>query len=149
MSQYLCESLNGLNMTLNERTEFIQALLLSTAVPVKDENGVPYSPRKQGAGLASLSAAVQTKAYLLGADGGKPKAEMGYNTDGDFAFDFTAVSFDDADIEFEPSVTVLTEDTVLENGILYMAQKARVLSDEEVTVTVPKKVSVSANGKRR
>lgn len=72
---------------------------------------------------------------------------MGYNTDGDFAFDFTAVSFDDADIEFEPSVTVLTEDTVLENGILYMAQKARVLSDEEVTVTVPKKVSVSANGK--
>ena len=147
MSQYLCECLNGLNMTLNERTEFIQALLLSTAVPVKDENGVPYSPRKQGAGLASLSAAVQTKAYLLGADGGKPKAEMGYNTDSRFAFDFTAVSFSDADIEFEPSVTVLTEDTVSKNGILYMAQKARVLSDEEVTVTVPKKVSVSANGK--
>ena len=32
----------------------------------------------------------------------------------------SAFSFDDADIEFEPSVTVLTEDTVLKNGILYM-----------------------------
>ncbi len=30
-----------------------QALLMSTAKPLTEENGLPYSPRKQGAGLAN------------------------------------------------------------------------------------------------
>ena len=32
--------------------------------PVLNENGDPYSPRKQGAGLANLYSAINTKAYL-------------------------------------------------------------------------------------
>ncbi len=39
-------------------------LLMSTAGIVLNEQGNPYSPRKQGAGLASLKNAVTTKAYI-------------------------------------------------------------------------------------
>ena len=149
MEQYVRENKNGLNMTAGERTSLFNALMMSMAVPVKDENGIPYSPRKQGAGLVQLQNAVKTNAYLLNTDGTRPKAETGYNENGSYAFDFKAVSIGGSAVEYEPSVTVLTEDTVTENGIVYMAQKARELSNDEVTVTVPKKVTLAASGETK
>lgn len=144
MEQYIRENRNGLNMTAAQKTSLFNALMMSTAVPVKDENDIPYSPRKQGAGLVQLQNAVKTNAFLFNADNGRPKAELGYNESGDYSFDFKAVSMSDDDIQYEPSVTVLTEDTVTENGTVYMAQRARKLSDDEVTVTAPKKITLAA-----
>ncbi len=149
MEQYICENRNGLNLTAAERTSLVNALMMSTAVPVKDENGIFYSPRKQGAGLVQLQNAVNANAYLLNTDGSRPKAETGYNTDGSYAFDFKAVSMTENAVEYKPAVTVLTEDTTEENGIVYMAQRARKLSDDEVSVTIPKKVTVPANGETK
>ena len=37
-----------------------QRLLMSTALPMKDENGVYYTPRQQGAGLVNVDGAVHT-----------------------------------------------------------------------------------------
>lgn len=39
-------------------------LLMSTAHVIYDNDGVPYSPRKQGAGLMSINDAVNTRGYL-------------------------------------------------------------------------------------
>lgn len=146
MEQYVLENRGRLKMTAAERTSLFNALMMSTAVPVKDESGIPYSPRKQGAGLVQLQKAVKSNAFLLNTDNGRPKAETGYNEDGNYSFAFKAVSMSDRDIRYEPSVTVLTEDTVTENGTVYMAQKARVLSDDEVTVIVPNTVTLAGNG---
>ncbi len=56
-------------------------LLMSTAGIVLNEQGNPYSPRKQGAGLASLKNAVTTKAYIETEKGGevqdRTKLELG------------------------------------------------------------------------
>ena len=41
-----------------------QQLLMSTALPMKDENGVYYTPRQQGAGLVNVDGAVHTPAYI-------------------------------------------------------------------------------------
>ena len=84
--------------------------------------------------------------FLLNSDNTKPKAEIGYNESGNFSFDFKAVSIGDDTVQYEPTITVLTEDTVSENGVVYMAQKARKLSDDEVSVTIPKKITVDPNG---
>ncbi len=146
MEQYILENKDGLNMTAEQRTSLFNALMMSTAIPIQDENKIPYSPRKQGAGLVQLQNAVKTNAFLLNADNSRPKAEIGYNESGNYSFNFKAVSMCDSAIEYEPSVTVLTEDTVTENGVVYMAQKARVLSGDEVTVTVPKKITLAADG---
>ena len=55
----------------------VDALLMSTADPV-EINGLPYSPRKQGAGLVNVDKAISSPAYLTaGSQLGRPKLELG------------------------------------------------------------------------
>ena len=49
-------------------------LLMSTATIAKDELGNSYSPRKQGAGLASLKKATTTNAFISIDNSDKPKS---------------------------------------------------------------------------
>ena len=50
---------------------------------------------------------------------------------------FRRVSLRDQSITYDVDVTVLTEDTVTEDGVTYMAQYARELTGDEVNVSVP------------
>ena len=146
MAQYITEELGGTSMTQPEISALSNKLLMSTAVPVKNEQGLPYSPRKQGAGLVQLGRATKAKAYLSSAEGGLPKAELGDSTNGSFSFSFQANNLSNAAIKYEVGVTVLTEDTVTEDGKTYLAQSPRQLGADEVTVTTPGTVTLSANG---
>lgn len=146
MAQYINEELNGTNMTQQEISALSNKLLMSTAVPVKNEQNLPYSPRKQGAGLVQLGRATTAKAYLSSADDGLPKAELGDSTSGSFSFSFKAHNLRAQSIKYEVGVTVLTEDTVQQNGKTYIAQRPRQLSADEVTVTAPAAVTLDANG---
>ena len=146
MAQYITEELGGTNMTQQEITALSNKLLMSTAVPVKNKQSLPYSPRKQGAGLVQLGRATKAKAYLSSAESGLPKAELGDSTDGSFSFSFQANNLSNAAIKYEVGVTVLTEDTVKENGKTYLAQSPRQLGADEVTVTAPSTVTLRASG---
>lgn len=146
MAQYITEMPGGTDMTQQEITALSNKLLMSTAVPVKNEQGLPYSPRKQGAGLVQLGRATKAKAYLSSAEDGLPKAELGDSTDGSFSFSFQAHNLSAQQIKYEVGVTVLTEDTVKQNGKTYMAQSPRRLAADEVTVTTPGTVTLGANG---
>lgn len=146
MAQYITEELGGTDMTQQEITALSNKLLMSTAVPVKNEQGLPYSPRKQGAGLVQLGRATKAKAYLSSAEGGLPKAELGSSTDGSFSFSFQVHNLSAQQIKYEVGVTVLTEDTVKQNGKTYMAQSPRRLAADEVTVTTPGTVTLGEKG---
>lgn len=146
MGQYITEEPDGTNLTLSQRTALSNQLLMSTAVPVKNESGLPYSPRKQGAGLVQLDRATKAKAYLSSAEGGLPKAELGSRTSGSFSFSFQANNLSTSEIRYEVGVTVLTEATVKENGKTYLAQSPRQLGADEVTVTAPSTVTLRASG---
>lgn len=146
MAQYITEELGGTDMTQQEITALSNKLLMSTAVPVKNEQGLPYSPRKQGAGLVQLGRATKAKAYLSSAEGGLPKAELGDSADGSFSFSFQANNLSKSEIQYEVGVTVLTEGTVKENGKTYLAQSSRQLGADEVTVTAPSTVTLRASG---
>lgn len=146
MGQYITEEPDGTNLTLSQRTALSNQLLMSTAVPVKNESGLPYSPRKQGAGLVQLGRATKAKAYLSSAEGGLPKAELGSSTDGSFSFSFQVHNLSAQQIKYEVGVTVLTEDTVKQNGKTYMAQSPRRLAADEVTVTTPGTVTLGEKG---
>ena len=146
MAQYITEALGGTDMTQQEITALSNKLLMSTAVPVKNEQGLPYSPRKQGAGLVQLGRATKAKAYLSSAEGGLPKAELGNSKSGSFSFSFQANNLSTREIQYEVGVTVLTEDTVKENGKTYLAQSPRQLGADEVTVTAPSTVTLRASG---
>ena len=62
-----------------ESRNLVEQLCMSTATIANNMKGNPYSPRKQGAGIADIKKATTTLAYLhLNADGsGKPKLELG------------------------------------------------------------------------
>lgn len=145
MAQYITEELGGTDMTQQEITALSNKLLMSTAVPVKNEQGLPYSPRKQGAGLVQLGRATKAKAYLSSAEGGLPKAELGDSADGSFSFSFQANNLSKSEIQYEVGVTVLTEATVKENGKTYLAQSPHQLGADEVAVTAPSSVTLRAN----
>lgn len=51
-------------LTTSEVRDLSYSLMMSTATIVNNEEGNPYSPRKQGAGLADIKKSVSTKAYL-------------------------------------------------------------------------------------
>ena len=68
---------NWPNLTPKEVTRMVNRLLMSTATICLNEVGNPYSPRKQGAGLASLLKSVTTNAYLYVDGIDKTKLELG------------------------------------------------------------------------
>ena len=143
MLQYVNEQLDGLNMTAQERSALVEDLLMSTAVPVLDENGNQSSPRKQGAGLINLRYATAANAYLLGADGGRPKAETGSSEEGQWSFSFQVKRLRGiAAIPYEISVSVLTEAVVTEDGRSFIAQQSRPLEADEYVLTAPASVTL-------
>lgn len=102
----------------------VNQIIMSTAKIVYDESGKPYSPRKQGAGLATLDNAFGTNAYLYtkegvecGAEDDRPKIELGEDKDktGVYKLKFYAQNFGADALSFKPRCTFITE-SVSANG---------------------------------
>ena len=72
--QYLQEKL-GLTES-GQVHDLTDALLMSTAHPALREDGSPYSPRQQGAGVLNLKDAVMAEAYLTVDGCDRPKAQL-------------------------------------------------------------------------
>ncbi|MDE7265497.1 MAG: leucine-rich repeat protein, partial [Clostridia bacterium] len=109
--------------------------VMSTATTVYDINGLPYSPRKQGSGLATLSNAFSTGAYLWtdeengGAEDNRPKVELGEDEDGvgEYTFSLYVSNFGSKDLDFIASAQLFTE--TLSSDKLTVAEKAYFLND--------------------
>ena len=144
MAEYIRTERDGLNLSQTEIKDLANRLMMSTAVPVRDEHNIPVSPRKQGAGLVRLDKATATKAYLTNSNGDLPKGELGENANGAFTMNFQIRSFADEKITYQTEVTVLTENIVTENGVDYIAQTPRLLKGDMVNVQKPAVVSVNA-----
>ncbi|MCH5162769.1 MAG: leucine-rich repeat protein [Clostridiales bacterium] len=103
-------------------------MLMSTATIVLNEEGNPYSPRKQGAGLASLSNVVNTKAYL--SVDGKDRTKLELLDDpkktGKYHMEFNVVNISDDDVEYNLSLIGMTE-TVSTSDNEHVAEKGSIL----------------------
>lgn len=118
--QYLRESQGLTGAAARARA---QTLLLNTAIPMRGEDGVEYSPRKQGAGLLSAGRALSTPVWLT-VDGSElPKAELGDDKEwnGVYEFSFTAHNPTASAQTYLLHASVLTETE--EDGL--MLQQAR------------------------
>ncbi len=98
-----------------DRSEFINRLLMSTAVPSIYEEDIPYSPRKQGAGLLSVSGALMTRAYLTVDDNFRPVVNLGSDKEktGEYVIKFNVVNFGDKALSYDIKTKVFTELAVL------------------------------------
>ena len=92
-------------------------LLMSTADPILDSNGLEVSPRGQGAGLANLVKATSSLAYLSNAQAyeNRAKAELGDDDakNGVYAFPFTINNMSgEKDLTYTFNASILTETVV-------------------------------------
>ncbi len=110
----------------------VNQLLMSTATTVYDEKDLPYSPRKQGAGLGSLDNAMSTMAYLwteVKDNDCRPKYELGDdpNQKGVYTIPFKMTNFSGGDLVFTTNTLFMTE-TLAVDG-LAVAEQAHMLTD--------------------
>lgn len=140
----LIQSLREKGITDKAQTaRLAQGLLESTAQVLKGANGVPVSPRKQGAGLADLSAAASSGLAIL-----DPLVELGESADGTFALSFTLRNLTKQAITASLGVTALTDAYEERAGVYYST-----LASQDITGSVTaggnKSVTVPAGGETK
>ena len=129
----------------------INRLLMSTATAAINKNGLVYSVRKQGAGLANLNFAANTPAYIITYEDGvamnKTKLELGddANKTGVYTLNFSVYNFGSQTLSYDISAIVMTEgvsDTLTHKGDTVVTQEGYLLSGASV---VAKGSTVSGN----
>ena len=107
------------SMSAREKIDVVQNLIMGTATPVVDplqDTGAPYSPRKQGSGLANVLAATTSSVYptVVGApEQSRPKADLGDGTKG-WHFDVTLHNLSSSEATYALSSQALSE--IVEGG---------------------------------
>lgn len=125
--QYLKEKYP--NYTNKQISDLAYQILMSTATITLNEDGLAYSPRKQGAGLANLSDAITTDAYLTVDGSDRTKLELGDdpNRTGVYTMKFNVVNLSSSAKTYDLSVIALTE-SVSTADPEYVAEKSQQLS---------------------
>ena len=167
MRQYVIKELSHLVMTDDkiDNTKvaaLVNCLLMSTADIVSNKNGLPYSVRKQGAGLANLVSASTTKAYVITYDKNgnamdKTKIELGDDPEktGVYELNFAIMNFGDKEVTYDLEYYVMTEGvsenktshgetTVTETGYILNGAKVTINSVGEGGTLNNDKITVSA-----
>ena len=117
-----------------EVRDMVNELCMSTATIALDRYGNPYSPRKQGAGIADILKATTTKAYLYteakdGTNSGKSKLELGDDPkrDGVYTMSFKLVNLSNSPVSYELGNYTMTESLSADKK--YVAERAYMLSN--------------------
>jgi len=145
LRQYVVENFPDIandNVAVNK---MVNKLMMSTADIANNVNGLPYSVRKQGAGLANLLNAIHTPAYITtydaeGKEMDKPKLEMGDDPEktGVYEMTFTVENFGEKDVTYDIGAYVLTEgvsDTKTNAGETTITEEAYPLEGAAVDIT--------------
>lgn len=123
-------------LTSYEITELTYRLMMSTATIAYNEEGNPYSPRKQGAGLADIGSAIDTLAYLYVDGQNKTKLSLGDDVDrtGKYTLTFKLANLSPYAVSYNVHPIVMTE-SVSSDGKT-VAEKAHLFDDCGYTVSV-------------
>ncbi|MBE6547426.1 MAG: hypothetical protein E7667_00910 [Ruminococcaceae bacterium] len=131
--------------------EIANRLFMSTADIITNKNGLPYSVRKQGAGLANLDNSAKTNAYIITYDENgqatdKTKIELGDDPSkaGVYTLKFSVCNFGSTTLTYDISTYVLTEgvsDTKTNDGKTTVTEEAYELKDAVISIA-----SAGANG---
>ena len=144
MRQYVKENFNPKdNVELNA---IVNRLFMSTADIINNKNGLPYAVRKQGAGLASLTDATLTNAYILtydrldGSVMDKTKIELGDDPQktGVYTLKFTIDNFGTTALSYDISAIVMTEGvskTPTYQGETVVTEEGYLLGGAKVAIT--------------
>ncbi|MBQ9848636.1 MAG: leucine-rich repeat protein [Clostridia bacterium] len=116
LRQYVVENFPEIANDSKKVNAMAFALMMSTADIAIGQNGLPYSVRKQGAGLANLTSSITTKAYIKTFDENgsvmdKAKLELGDDRDknGVYEMKFAINNFGSDELTYDIGAFVMTE----------------------------------------
>ncbi len=157
LRQYVRENFPAIADNNVEIAAIVNRLLMSTADIVINKNGLPYAVRKQGAGLANLTSAIATDAYILtksrkdGSIMDKSKIELGDDPakTGVYTLNFSVYNFGSSSLSYDISAIVMTEgisDTKTNDG-KYTVDEQGYLLENGTTVEITNVSGGTLNGK--
>ncbi len=128
------------HMSAPELTNMANSLLMSTSTIILNEEGNPYSPRKQGSGLGNLEYAVKTNAYLSVDGQTKPKLELKDDPEekGVYTLKFNVHNTSNQKLQYKLTDLTMTE-SLSSSDPEYVAEKAYMLNPNT-------SASISGNG---
>lgn len=138
LRQYVSENFGLTGTALSDR---VNQLLMSTATIVYDENGLPYSVRKQGAGLGDISKASSTDAYIYVQNNSKPKLELGDDPKraGVYTMEFHVSNTSSKTKTYSMDLLTMTESVSIDG--ITVAEKAYMLDNAQKSFRVNGKAS--------
>jgi len=128
LRQHVSEKYGLTGTALSDR---VNQLLMSTATIVYDQNGKPYSIRKQGAGLGDIGKSIATDAYLYVKNNSKPKLELGDdpNKTGVYVMEFCVSNTGSKAKTYNLDIVAMTEsvsiDGITVEEVAYMLTNAQ------------------------
>ncbi len=145
LRQYVIENFTDVSEDPVAVARLVNQLMMSTADILLNKNGLPYSVRKQGAGLANLDNCSATSAYIVtynrtdGSELDKSKIELGDDPDKTGVYDlvFAVVNFGSTVLSYDISALVLTEgvsDTKTAHGETTVTEEAQLLEGAKVEI---------------
>ena len=145
VKQYLQQAFPG-----QSASELTNAVIMSTAELVKSD-GVPYSPRKQGAGNVNVDKAISSPAYLTVSGMDRPKIELGDDIDqkGIYELSFQVHNLTGNELTYTLGGTVQTdavEPVIYQGRSIPQSTELPYLLEAEIapqTVTVPENGTVT------
>ena len=105
------------DLTGKDLADRVNSLLMSTATIVRDERGLPYAVRRQGAGLGDIGKAIATESYLYVENSAKPKLELGDDPEreGIYTMEFHVVNTSSSAKNYTLDAVVMTESVSIDN----------------------------------
>ena len=154
MRQYVMDSFPDIADDSVAVAAMVNRLIMSTADILYNQNGLPYAVRKQGAGLANLTSASTTSAYIMTYDRedgslmDKSKIELGDDPEktGVYNLSFSVNNFGYYDLTYDVSAYVMTEgvsETLTHKGETTVTEEGYILGGARITVTSAEGGSVS------
>ena len=132
VSALLCQKL-GAGILPSARIGLIKETVMNTAKPVLQENGVEYSPRSQGAGLADLAGALSRELSITYSADGGAKAELEDLLGDTFWLDVTLRNLTDSPLEVSLGVTLTSDGYLERDGEYYSTLIAEADSRSRIT----------------
>ena len=97
------------NLTGADRVNTIENIMMNSATVLRQENGVCYSPRLQGAGLVNAEKMIESKVLLHG-NSGKAKVSLGELSESSFDVSFKITNISENTVVFDKiSLELLTD----------------------------------------
>ena len=145
LRQYVVENFPDIANDSAKVNAMVNCLMMSTADIANNTNGLPYSVRKQGAGLANLLSSINTPAYITtyDKDGNamdKTKLELGDDPEktGVYEMSFSVNNFGTKKLTYNLGAYVMTEgvsDTKTNAGETTVTEEAYLLDGASFEIT--------------